>query len=506
MSTPQPPLHVVWIKRDARVHDHPALVAACDQPGEVVALHVFEPSFWQAEEHDAQHFHFVVDGLRELGERLDAIGVPLLLRVGELPGVFAELHATRPMAGLWAHEETGNRLTYDRDLRVHAWARDAGVPFVELSQTGVIRRLRSRDGWAKRWRERMEAPVLAPPATAQGARGLDPGTWPKASLFGLEEGRRPLAQRGGEARGREMLHGFLHTRGQHYRSAMSSPLDGWDACSRISPWLAWGQLSVRTAYRQTRDRLDALKEARANGERPPAAWGNSLRSFEKRLAWHCHFMQKLEDEPEIEFRNINRGFDGLREDAFDEARFAALRAGLTGYPMVDACVRALHQAGWLNFRMRAMIASFSAYHLWLHWRRPALWLAAQFQDYEPGIHFSQMQMQSGVTGINTVRIYSPIKQVHDQDPEGTFIRRFVPELANVPTRWIAEPHQMPPLTQLEVGVRIGVDYPEPIVDHATAYRSARERVHAWKRRPEVREESREVYARHGSRKRPRPRR
>ena len=172
----------------------------------------------------------------------------------------------------------------------------------------------------------------------------------------------------------------------------------------------------------------------------------------------------MEDEPSIEFYNFNRAYDGLREDEFNQDYFEAWCHGQTGYPMVDACMRALHQTGWINFRMRAMLVSFASYHLWLHWREPALYLARLFIDYEPGIHYSQIQMQSGVTGINTVRIYSPIKQVIDQDPQGLFIRRYVPELAEVPEKHLAEPHKMTAMEQTLFRCRIGKDYPEPIVD------------------------------------------
>ena len=200
---------------------------------------------------------------------------------------------------------------------------------------------------------------------------------------------------------------------------------------------------------------------------------------------------------------MSRAYDGLREEDFDPVRFEAWASGRTGYPMVDACMRALHDGGWMNFRMRAMLVSFASYQLWLHWRPSALHLARLFLDYEPGIHYAQVQMQSGVTGINTFRIYSPIKQARDQDPSGEFIRRFCPELAHVPEEHLAEPHRMSRELQLRSGCVIGRDYPDPIVDHGVAYRLARSKMYAVKGSREAREEARRVFEKHGSRRGPR---
>tara|TARA_B000000557_G_scaffold137630_1_gene111744 strand:- start:610 stop:1311 length:702 start_codon:yes stop_codon:yes gene_type:complete len=211
-------------------------------------------------------------------------------------------------------------------------------------------------------------------------------------------------------------------------------------------------------------------------------------------------MQKLEDEPELEFHNLCRSYDGMREDTFNASYFERWKEGLTGYPMVDACMRALRHTGWLNFRMRAMMASFSSYHLWLHWREPAMYLGGLFLDFEPGIHFSQFQMQSGTTGINTIRIYSPAKQARDQDPQGTFIRRWVPELEGVPLSYLAEPHLMTLDQQDQAGCLIGKDYPRPVVEHATAYREARQKLAAFRNRAETRQEAKAVFLKHGSRK------
>ena len=168
--------------------------------------------------------------------------------------------------------------------------------------------------------------------------------------------------------------------------------------------------------------------------------------------------------------------------------------------MVDACMRSLLATGWLNFRMRAMLVSFASYHLWLHWRLPGLFLARQFLDFEPGIHWSQMQMQSGTTGINTLRMYSPAKQARDQDPEGIFIRRWCPELARVPLPYLAEPWKMDISVQRMVGCIIGVDYPAPVVDEKVALKLAKDRLYGLRQTSAARLEAGAVQARHGSRK------
>jgi len=212
-------------------------------------------------------------------------------------------------------------------------------------------------------------------------------------------------------------------------------------------------------------------------------------------------MQKLESEPEIEFRCFNAACDKLRERP-EEPHLKAFKAGATGYPFVDACVRSLKSTGWLNFRMRAMLVAFAAYDLWLDWRVFKDWLACQFLDYEPGIHISQLQMQSGVTGINTLRIYNPVKQGKDHDPEGLFTRTWVPELENVPTECIHQPWKLPAVTADAIGFQLGRDYPAPVVDHAIAVRRARAKFAELRRSDAFWEASRAVHHKHGSRKTP----
>ena len=496
------PVQLVWFKRDLRADDHRPLAEAARR-GPVLCLYVYEPGLHGGAEFTAAHLVFLQESLVSLERSLGELGGTLVLRRGRVTDVLHALKRETSFAALWSHEETGSDRTYRRDREVAAWCREQGVSWHEFRQDGVVRRLASRNGWSRHWDDFMRRPAVPRPSL-RGVHGVRGDGWPTPADLGVPPSDKPGAQKGGENEARRTLASFLSGRGANYRAAMSSPVTGWTACSRISPYLAFGCISLRTVNGQLAERRRELRAAEAAGEPVDRRWFGSLQSFGSRLRWHCHFMQKLEDEPRIEFGNFVRAYDELRE-AFTASvegrrRFEAWKEGLTGYPMVDACIRCVKATGWLNFRMRAMLASFSAYHLWLHWREPAVWLGSHFLDFEPGIHFSQFQMQSGTSGINTVRIYSPAKQAVEQDPDGVFIHRWVPELRAVPVSWLSRPEQMPAELQSRCGCRIGRDYPAPIVGHAAAVKEARERIAAVRRRSGTRSEARAVFVRHGSRK------
>ena len=493
-------VQLVWFKRDLRVADHRPLTEAARR-GPCICLYVYEPIVYAGEDFDPSHLEFINQSLRTLDRALRARGACLTLRRGEMFETLDRLWHELPFEAIWAHEETGNGATYARDEAVRAWARARGVALHEFPQSGVVRRLGNRDGWSRRWHARMTAPQVPTPDRVPVVT-LPCGRIHTARMLGLPANTKTDLQSGGEDAAQETLRSFLEERGAGYRFGMSSPVTAWEGCSRLSPHLAFGTLSMRQIFQSTLARRAEIKERQAAGEKFDQPWLASLSAFTSRLRWHCHFMQKLEDEPRIEFENLHRAADGLREELWNEEHFHAWANGRTGYPMVDACMRALLQHGWINFRMRAMLVSFASYHLWLHWRRPAIYLARHFLDYEPGIHYSQFQMQSGTTGINTIRIYSPIKQVHDHDPGGIFIRRYVPELAGVPDAHLAEPHRMGIAAQHAAGCIIGRDYPAPIVDHAEAYALAQQRMRALRRSVDARSESKKILEKHGSRKRP----
>ena len=474
---------LVWFKRDLRLHDHPALTLAAGL-GSVLPLYIVEPEAWALPDASARQWGFTAESLEDLRQSLACIGAPLVVRTGEAVAVLDRLCRQHSITRMISHEETGNLWSYARDCRLAAWARGAGVQWTELPQSGVVRRLRSRDGWA-RARDAFVAGAVLPVPPLTPVPGVEPGPIPTARSLKLADDRCPHRQTGGRAQGAALLDSFLAQRAEPYRAAMSSPLGGERACSRLSPHLALGTLSLREVAQAT-----ATRQA----DRPGGRWGGALRSFQSRLAWRDHFIQKLEDQPSIELRALHPDAEGGRPRGTDQSLLAAWEAGETGLPFVDACMRYLSATGWLNFRMRAMVMSFASYHLWLDWRLSGLCLARRFTDYEPGIHWPQVQMQSGTTGINTPRIYNPVKQGLDQDPTGSFTRRWVPELAAVPDAFLQQPWKWPEARQL-----LGQRYPDPIIDIAAAARSARDAIWFARRGPDFAAQAARIVTRHASR-------
>jgi len=467
------PVQVVWFKRDLRVRDHAPLYHAASR-GPVCPLYIVEPELWAQPDASLRHQGFIADSLVDLNRQLMRFGQGLLIEHGDVVDVFEALLKRWGQIEIYAHEETGNGWTFERDKSVRRWAKTRGVLMHEYPQFGVVRGLTNRDHWTRAWNQWMQGDIWATPSRLVGPESMPESRSIQRPFVGapaFDQTPAPDRQRGGSAIGQSILDGFLNERGINYRGGISSPNKAPRSASRLSAHIAYGTLSLREIVRATHDRQRWAKD---QGQ---TRWRQSLAQFEKRLHWHCHFIQKLEQQPRIEFENMHRGFDGMRENDFDQARFKAWAEGRTGYPLIDACMRSLIHTGWLTFRMRAMVTSFASYHLWLHWREPALHLARLFTDYEPGIHYNQIQMQSGTTGINATRIYNPVKQAQDQDPEGVFVRRWIPEL-NTP------------------------DYPDPIVDHVEASRLAKSRMKEFRQQAGFRDEARAVYQALGSRKRP----
>jgi len=492
---------LVWLRRDLRLADNPAIVQAVRSSRPILFLFNLDSERLQRHDVDGIHVQWELDCLDQLRQDIEQRNGVVLFRFGSIVDALDEIHQNYGIHSVYGNEESGLQWSWNRDKAVAQWALENNIQFVEFPSNGVARRLQSRDDWKALRDRRMNCSLVEVPSRLSSVKGIYSDAVPHASELGFEV--RPLHHRpkAGETAAMDTLFSFLDERGRGYRKGMSSPISGATMCSRLSPYLSAGCITIRQIFYHTSRKQRRIKTNPRSAEN--RGWSGSLSSFQSRLAWHCHFMQRLEAEATLDEKAMNPELDALLERPLDREKFNAWSEGKTGWPFFDACMRSLIATGWINFRMRAMLQSVASYTLWLPWRDSGSFLARQFLDYEPGIHWSQVQMQSGVTGINSVRAYSIRKQSIDQDPSGEFIKRWVPELRDVPLELIHEPWLMTTEQQTEASCIIGADYPKPIVDERLTRKDAVSKAYKAKADADAKLRSKRVYLVHGSRKRSR---
>lgn len=491
------------------MRDHAPLAAAIMAGQPFALLYCFEPSIMGSPQHGPRHWRFVAECLADLQGR----GWPVIVWWGEVPEALEAIAGQERVDVLLSHQETGHRRSFQRDRAVRSWCRDKKVTWREYVQDAVVRGRKHRHGFAEHVDAHLASPLVRPVADPKELR--DKGQLLGAEDLGLRaavvaDGLRedftasreapatsPLRpgwyrprlepscgerQPGGETMAWRYLRSFTEGRGRDYARQIGNPALSRRSCSRMSTYLAWGCVSARQVYQWS-------QSARVSPD-----MRRELRAFRERLWWRAHYFQKLEAEWQIEQVPLNPAFHQLGRNQ-DAGRLGAFMAGRTGFPMIDAAVRCLEATGWLNFRMRAMLATFATFTLWLEWRPISHFLSSRFLDYDPGIHYGQLQMQAGLTGYHPPRTYNPYLQGEQKDPDGIFVHHWVPELRHLPAPWCHYPHRLTPLERTMYD-HDEERYPAPMVDFARENARNMEKYWAVRKTPAARAALPGIWARH----------
>ncbi len=470
-------INVLWFKRDLRLSDHQPLSNVLKESEKTLALYVFEPIIENNYDFDIKHWQFVYQSLIEIKK-----SISVHLFYGEAQDVFNDIQRVYSIKSVFSHEESGVDITFKRDLNLKMYFSNQNIKWREYQSNGVIRGLRNRRSWETRWRSFMQTPIDLIKINEE--KFIEKFSSKLLLTSELEERVSvALPIEAGESKADKRLNEFLNDKVDEYFKNISYPEASRYHCSLLSAYISWGNISIRQIYQSCLAKRVKIKNKR------------SLDQYMARIKWHCHFIQKFEMECDMEFENLNPAFNSIRQKK-NKKLIQAWKSGQTGYPLIDAAMRCVEETGYLNFRMRACVVSFFTHLLWQPWQEGARHLARCFLDYEPGIHFPQFQMQAGTTGINTVRIYNPVKQSLEKDKKAFFIKRWVPELRNLPESFIHCPWEMTEMEQTMYNFEYGVDYPMRVIDHEKAAKFAKDKIWSIKNAPATKNLSRSILNKH----------
>ena len=469
-------INIAWLKRDLRTSDN-LVLDACEQDTiPYVIIYIFDPDIINSDNISKRHLKFIYHSISGMNTNLEKYNRCVKLLYGSSIEIFKEYFNMYDIKNIFAYQESGIRETYIRDLEIKKISSQNNTNFIEFEKDGVERGIKNRSGWDSRWYVKMKEDLTKNVFTLNSFKDTNNNfNPPKSFINDLSLYPKEYVKPGYES-AIKTLSSFLESRSQNYNKHISKPLASRKSCSRISPYLSWGNISSKQVYHFLKNHKKI----------------KGISSFLTRLKWRSHFIQKFESEYQISYRCANKVFEKMRYENNPELIYK-WKSGKTGFPLVDANMICLRKTGWINFRMRAMLVSIFSYQFDCNWKLGARYLAELFLDYEPGIHFSQFQMQSGTTGINTIRMYNPIKQSYDHDADGLFIKQWIPELENVPKEYIHEPWKMPPLINTLSQDSI---YNNPCVNIAESGKAARSKIWSFKASKEVKIENKRILRLH----------
>lgn len=478
-------INIVWFKRDLRLEDNEAIYQSLKSKNRTLLLYVFEPILLNNPHYSERHWDFVKESIVDLNARLKPYNTKVLTIESDIISAFNQIQNHFRINSLFSHKETGIAVTYDRDKTINRYCKNNFIKWHENLNNSVLRGLKNRDDWFDHWNNYMSENTF--PFEAKENAFLTLSEIEALEVFfqnvSLKTKEEKAFQRGGTSTAWKYANSFFNERHKDYMFHISKPYDSRSSCSRLSPYIAWGNVSVRQIYQAT------LKHADTSSNK------KQLGAFMSRLRWQAHFIQKFEMEDTMENVSINKGYRKLKKQISEKYQ-KAWREGQTGFPLVDASMRCLNETGYLNFRMRALVVSFFTHILWQPWQDASRHLSQMFLDFEPGIHFPQLQMQAGETGINNLRIYNPIKNGIEHDPQALFIKKWVPELASLDLPFIHEPQLMTDLESQFYNFKLGIDYPKPIVDLQSKRKRASDILWSLKKDNSVLQDNSRILAKH----------
>jgi deoxyribodipyrimidine photo-lyase len=495
---------IYWHKRDFRLFDNQALDVAVKLASAnssfFVPLLGLEDNLINSPEtgYEFSNFHQFgyLSCILPLYKNYLHFGANPILFNDSIVKVLSQIRFLSKVTHLVSHQEHGTIGTWQRDKEVLKFCKQYQIKWIQTPPSSIKRGFVNRDKRDKIFKDYVNSSVLPIPKFEFSKSGLaqkkiidnsfkesNEEIFNKfTSLYSNIKAGSKL-QETSEKIALETLKSFTSSRSKFYRGGISSPNSALIHGSRLSQFLAFGSLSLRFVYQYF------WKEIKAN---PDTKIRAGILGAMQRLHWREHFIQRLESEASMPDVAINKDFNSIIYEHKAEL-FEKFKTGTTGEVLVDACIRCLLQTGFINFRMRAMLVSYAIFGLDLDWRKVGRFLATIFLDYEPGIHWSQIQMQSGITGINTIRVYSPHKQLLDKDPECIFIKKWIPELTGVDNEIITN-YPIASLFEITKG-----EYPDPAVNFKESCKINKIKTFGVRKKsdPNI---AKQVYIKHGSRR------